>query len=322
MAVAAMSASAILGRIVPAGEELSMAISTYIFRASGVAAASSAAPTGRAAFMPMAKAAAKVSGAAAKGSASGKAGGAAAVGAPAGKLRVLCLHGYTQNGEVFRSKTGSVRKAMKGCEFEFVDAPHSAAGAFPDSEAADYDAAGSSAEDGVGPRGWWHAGENAAWSPGQPWVRPAMASVCEGWSDSLDFVRHEVSSRGPFHGVFAFSQSCAVASALLREAADGSLPALVGVRFAVLVGGFLPRDAAVVSHMRGGGTPLRVHTLHVTGTEDTLVPRPRSEELSELFDSSQSSWLEHSGRHGVPTGTGSFRDALRKLLIDASEQTP
>lgn len=30
-----------------------------------------------------------------------------------GKLRILCLHGYTQNAEVFRKRTGALRKFCK-----------------------------------------------------------------------------------------------------------------------------------------------------------------------------------------------------------------
>lgn len=235
-----------------------------------------------------------------------------------GKLRVLCIHGFVQNASIFRSKTGSVRKAMKGCDFEFLEASLSAAGAFPDGEAADYDATGLAGEDDAGPRGWWTAGENASWVPGQPWVRPAMATVCAGWAETLADGRREVADRGPFDGILAFSQGCAIAAALLREAGEGALPALAAARFAVLVGGFLPRDPAVVAQLRGSGLPLQLHTLHVTGTQDTLVPRSRSEELSELFAKARCSWLEHGGRHGVPTGTGGFRDALRKLLEDAA----
>lgn len=41
------------------------------------------------------------------------------------KLKMLCLHGYLQNADVFRSRMGSTRKALKSrCEFVFVDAPH------------------------------------------------------------------------------------------------------------------------------------------------------------------------------------------------------
>jgi len=41
-------------------------------------------------------------------------------------LRILCLHGYRQNGSMFREKTGSFRKLLKKQvgEFVFLDAPH------------------------------------------------------------------------------------------------------------------------------------------------------------------------------------------------------
>eukprot|EP00913_Durusdinium_trenchii_P027210 g25530.t1 len=35
---------------------------------------------------------------------------------PPDTMRVLCLHGYLQNGDVFKQKTGSLRRVLKGCE--------------------------------------------------------------------------------------------------------------------------------------------------------------------------------------------------------------
>lgn len=41
------------------------------------------------------------------------------------KLKLLCLHGYLQTGDVFRMRTGSMRKALKSrVEFVFIDAPY------------------------------------------------------------------------------------------------------------------------------------------------------------------------------------------------------
>lgn len=41
------------------------------------------------------------------------------------KLHVLALHGYRQNGEVFRQKTGSFRKLVhKWARFTYITAPH------------------------------------------------------------------------------------------------------------------------------------------------------------------------------------------------------
>lgn len=188
--------------------------------------------------------------------------------AVAEKIRVLCLHGFTQNADVFRKRTGSIRKPLKSkVDFVFVDGPHSAAGAFPDSERKAFDADEGEAEGGVGPRAWWLVGENAAASvaaaraslektslddEGQAsttttetttttatsWVRPAMSRQMRGWEETAARIRDVVASQGPFDGVFAFSQgasTAALALALVPELA-------ASVRFAVLVGGFEPMD--------------------------------------------------------------------------------
>ena len=48
---------------------------------------------------------------------------------PQPKLKLLCLHGYAQNGQFFRERTGAVRKQLKSvCEFTFLDAPRPATG--------------------------------------------------------------------------------------------------------------------------------------------------------------------------------------------------
>ena len=50
---------------------------------------------------------------------------------PPNKARILCLHGYAQNGDFFRLRTGALRKALKSvAEFHFIDAPHLATAEF------------------------------------------------------------------------------------------------------------------------------------------------------------------------------------------------
>lgn len=41
------------------------------------------------------------------------------------KLKVLAIHGYRQNGDVFHQKTGSFRKMVhKWAQFTYITAPH------------------------------------------------------------------------------------------------------------------------------------------------------------------------------------------------------
>mmetsp|Transcript_20969 Transcript_20969/g.49106 ORF Transcript_20969/g.49106 Transcript_20969/m.49106 type:complete len:277 (+) Transcript_20969:61-891(+) len=229
-------------------------------------------------------------------------------------FRILCFHGFVQNGDILKQKTGSLRRAMKGCEFIFLDAPHSAAGAFQEETAAEKNEA--AASEGVGPRGWWVSEENARKQQGEAWVRPAQSYACVGFEEGMACAREaavRVCEDGQqIHGVLAFSQGCAVATCLLREAQLDEGHPLSSVNLAILVGGFVPRDPETAAYLQGD--VLRVHSLHVSGANDLLVPKLRSEALAALFDSSTSTWFEHPGGHGIPTGTGLFKQDLQALL--------
>lgn len=194
---------------------------------------------------------------------------------------------------------------MKGVDFVFLDAPLSAAGAFRSGEPPEEAAVIA----GSGPRGWWNAAENTE----HTFVRPAESRKCKGWEESLEYVKHFMKEQGPFHGVLAFSQGCAVAAALLQEASVMGGP-LATATFAILIGGFIPKDQAVEDAMRAGGRRLRVQSLHVSGSSDELVCTSRSKEFATLFEESDSAWFEHEGRHVIPTGSGPFKVALQELL--------
>lgn len=44
---------------------------------------------------------------------------------PAVPLRIICIHGYRQNGISFREKTGALRKILKKqVELVYISAPH------------------------------------------------------------------------------------------------------------------------------------------------------------------------------------------------------
>lgn len=44
---------------------------------------------------------------------------------PTNKLKILAIHGYRQNAEVFKNKTGSFRKILhKWAQFTYITAPH------------------------------------------------------------------------------------------------------------------------------------------------------------------------------------------------------
>jgi predicted esterase len=215
-------------------------------------------------------------------------------------LRVLCLHGYTQNGEVFRGRIGALRKQLKGCEFIFVDAPHRATASFAVSAAgSDADEAAASADAKLA---WWNAAADEAEG-----TRPSQSKTYVGWAESLAMLEQTIVESGPFDGVLAFSQGAAVAAVLLAQQCargDGS------IRFAILVSGFIPRDDAVSAQLRSG-PHAGVRTLHVLGESDELVPPSSSETLAALFEDSVQ--FKHTGGHVVP-GNAPFRTAIKEFV--------
>ena len=109
------------------------------------------------------------------------------------KVKVLCLHGYRQNADAFKSKIGSFRKFVsKYAEFEFVEAPHVAA-ALPDSEK------------DLKQKSWWFNKDDGTFK-GTNKSGPAV-----GFDESLKIVEQVWKEKGPFQGLLGFSQGACFA---------------------------------------------------------------------------------------------------------------
>ena len=188
--------------------------------------------------------------------------------------KLLCLHGYTQDGATFRSRTGSLRsKALKSlkCEYEFVDAMHYCSPTYI------------LAERGVEEqKGWFNPIED------DRSTRPVDSRGWVGWDESLAMLRHIV-EKEDFIGILGFSQGAAVA---------GLLAALYPHKFCfiILVSGFTPLDEKVDALYPQ--EPIHVPSLHIMGTSDPLVSIERSAALAEKFVSPRV--LVHDAGHVLP----------------------
>lgn len=242
------------------------------------------------------------------------------------KLTVLCLHGYLQNAEVFRSRMGSTRKALKSrCEFVFVDAPHIVDAATQAQLAGD---------DGVvdNARTWWRWTVctppattlvvppcNSTYhflQDEQPGTRPSGAMHYEGWEASLDLLLDALQQHAPVHAIMGFSQGAAAASLLAAHihASPSTAPLLDHLRAAVLVSGFVPHDARYAAVLQAN-PPRRVQSLHVMGERDRLVPNERGQKLVEAWGGGEV--YVHEGGHFVPTCTGVWRQRLVEFVDEA-----
>ncbi|KAJ8724619.1 hypothetical protein PYW08_016093 [Mythimna loreyi] len=209
------------------------------------------------------------------------------------KLKILALHGYRQNGAVFRAKIGSFRKAVaKYAQLVFVSAPHKVVN-----------------EDGGGDedaRSWWFNAEDNTFS-GKCLGGPAL-----GFEDTLDVIKNVVEQHGPFDGFMGFSQGACLVGLLAAMQQKGYLP--YTFKFAIFTSGF--RSGSLV-HKGFYDEEITLPSLHVYGESDSIIPKEMSESLINLFI--KPVVAEHSGGHYVAC-SGAIKDAYQDFLSDRYQE--
>jgi len=197
-------------------------------------------------------------------------------------LRILCLHGYRQNDNLFREKLGAFRKMVgKYCQFTFVRAPHHV---LPMSN-----------EDiNQDQRGWWFSREN-------DYFKADDVSDCDkGFDGSLELIQRTFDLDGPFDGVMGFSQGAALLTllCLIKARNPELLSPSVKFDFAIMIASFQSVSSKHAQWYEKSGAKASIPTLHVMGTEDKVIKKALSEQLLDLFE--EPSKLYHSGGHFVP----------------------
>lgn len=206
--------------------------------------------------------------------------------------RVLCLHGYCQNGAVFRAKTGALRKSLAKsgtAELVYIDAPFTVSTARSASTAPG-DTSSNASPSGT-PLTWWKASADGA--------------VYSGYERSLHDIRAAFLTQGPFVGILGFSQGAVLAAVIAAQATD---PAFASLRFAILVSG-MPSRAE--EHAPLFAEPVALPSLHVIGEADKLVPPEASRKLHDLFH--DPILFQHSAGHLVPS-TAPAREMIAAFI--------
>ncbi|XP_022594658.1 esterase OVCA2 [Seriola dumerili] len=220
-------------------------------------------------------------------------------------LRVLCIHGYRQNGSSFREKTGALRKLLKKqVELVYMSAPHSvqqASSEAPEKENGSGPGPGGDED----PRGWWFSDVQARSFSAQQQCEESL-----GIEESVSFVREALKAQGPFDGILGFSQGAAFV-AMLCSLQEQKLEPEFNFRFAILVAGF---PSACKEHQKFYNTSLQIPSLHVFGLEDRVIPDNMSRELLPSFQDPQV--LTHPGGHFVPAASAhrqTYQDFLKRF---------
>ncbi|XP_068690977.1 esterase OVCA2-like isoform X3 [Montipora foliosa] len=120
-----------------------------------------------------------------------------------GSLKILVLHGYRQSAQTCKDKLGAFRKGLKKLplEFVYITAPNKIPSNSED------------VAEGSNEYGWWFSSENDTYDP------LISTDISKGYEESLELVKSTFTDKGPFDGVFGFSQGSCLLSILcaLRE---------------------------------------------------------------------------------------------------------
>ncbi|KAJ7093932.1 FSH1-domain-containing protein [Mycena belliarum] len=229
--------------------------------------------------------------------------------------RVLVLHGYSQNANIFSKRLGALRKQCgKTIDFVFVDGPvilQPADLGFASAPSATLDALDASEViEGNEARAWWK------WN--------ATKSEALGLPESLVILR-DVLKTQTFDGVLGFSQGAAAAALLaaLLERPYSYPPFLIDgkpphppLKFCVAVSGFRLNDSIADAIFEANyATP----TLHIIGKTDVVVHEERSQKLVDI--STNARVETHDGGHFVPS-KGNWRKFLAAYLLDPTDNVP
>jgi ribosome-binding ATPase YchF (GTP1/OBG family)/pimeloyl-ACP methyl ester carboxylesterase len=227
------------------------------------------------------------------------------------KLHVLCLHGFMQDGDVLRNKMARLKQIL--ADVAVLHFPHAPFVTTDDEGLRFGIPAATTPDEAATRRRWFRSHGNAT----------------DGWSEvmqTLNTFCDATGSEQPFDIIMGFSQGCKVAAKVLgyvqmlrdgaescglpEETGPAPHPGLMRLRGAMLVGGPAADMPDVV---------IRVPSLHVIGTNDTLVPPASQMQLAQLF--ANPTIFSHPSGHVVPSNAAAGREFVSFLqgLLEAGD---
>ncbi|CAN6615809.1 family of serine hydrolases 3 [Trichomonascus vanleenenianus] len=207
--------------------------------------------------------------------------------------RILCLHGFVQNGPLFARKSSGVRKALSkiGYETVYLTAPVELAISDLPFDLNVGSLGGDSANGSSDMRSWWPNSESA----------PEHYSL----DQAFEAIKESIAQDGPYDGVLGFSQGAGLAG-ILCQMMHKLHPDQPPLKFGVFYSGFRVKPE---EHQHYYTPPISTPTLHIMGTLDTVVSEERTMWLYNSCEESKRTLLTHPGGHFVPNG----RDMVDKL---------
>ncbi|KAF8859747.1 FSH1-domain-containing protein [Acephala macrosclerotiorum] len=253
---------------------------------------------------------------------------------PSRKLKILMLHGYTQNGPLFHAKTRALEKSLHkyfpatklsplyptypgGIQLLYPTAPIKLRPA----DIPGFDTSTLEGDASPEPDAW-------GW-----WTRETGSGLYNGLDEGLETIREAIKGVGGIDGVIGFSQGAGAAAFVASLLEEGREDVFNSVRekdpkayaypkgwkemktefqqgplkFAVSYSGFYaPHEAYNAFYEPEIKTPM----LNVIGTLDSVVEENRSTGLVERCNKETRKVVHHPGGHFVPVG----KDMMGVLL--------
>uniref|UniRef100_A0AC34QC14 Serine hydrolase FSH domain-containing protein n=1 Tax=Panagrolaimus sp. JU765 TaxID=591449 RepID=A0AC34QC14_9BILA len=202
-----------------------------------------------------------------------------------GKLRVLCLHGFRQDGETLRMKMGAIRKAFSKLEFDYVDAPLYCDPSDPKQNE----------------RTWYYNKENYGFNP-------FTDDAATQFEESVAAIDSKIQNNGPYDILLGFSQGGTMAHLYIRHC---SLNAPLPFKAVIINAGYPALSPNLIDLMeRRFNGPSMV----ILSDNDKVIPSNSTEKLLETY--SDVVVLRHAGGHGFPAVSfmrKGFQELFEKL---------
>jgi len=153
--------------------------------------------------------------------------------------------------------------------------------------------------------GWWFSDSDPlSFSSHQE------TEIDSGHDQSLKLIEMTFMEKGPFDGIFGFSQGATMAAHIcaLRDQPDSPFK----FKFALLCAGFKSKST---QHQKYYTNTIHCPSLHIFGESDKVIAGERSEELSGLFENAHV--LKHTGGHFLPTTSKEkkvYQDFLQQFV--------
>lgn len=202
--------------------------------------------------------------------------------------KVLCLHGFLQNGKIFSEKSSGIRKALKKINIStiYLDGPTNLLKSdlpfeIDDEKWKEY-------TDISMNKSWWYHVEDL------------------NIEDALKTVKEHIEKEGPYDGVLGFSQGGALAAILTNKIKE-LVPEHPYFKFSILISAYPFTTTELGTTLKEKQADyfkvpedLTTKTLFIYGSADNHVPASRSILLSSYYPEALVKSIEHDGGHFVP----------------------